>query len=232
MDPAARVSDLELEVARLSREKRDLEATLAAARTSSVALLATCEEAQEGISNRLLREIDRLRAAQAAMCAAVEAEERQLVGVLQKRMDVLQHEKVDLENALEQEQERIVNRLTRQMDDLRRSLAPRSADSPPGAGAGSLPPVLPDVAHPPAHPTEREAELQRTVARLLAENQALVLENVQLKNRLRRQSVDSAASINGNASAGRSSPPPPAQPEHVRRLSAASLSAIDERLRH
>ncbi len=219
------MAELEVEVSRLHREKRALEAMLASARTSSVALLATCEEAQEGISNRLLREIDRLRAAQSEMCAAVEAEERQLVGVLQKRMDALQHEKVDIENALEQEQERMVNRLQRQMDDLRRSLALQGDVLPPPAHVQTSP----DIAPPVVHPTEREAEMQRQISRLLAENQTLVLENVQLKNRLRRQSIDSAGSLNGNASAGRVSPPPA---DHVRRSSTASLSGIDERLRH
>lgn len=192
------------EIELLRADKKHLEQMLSSARTSTTALLATCEEAQEGISNRLLREIERLQSGRAAMCEAVEAEEAQLVDVLERRLTMLKNEKVDLENALEQEQERIVNRLQRQMDDLRNSLCggnghasgvdsvvqPGSTIMLPSVNSSAITtPFLVNTENGELV-SEREAELKRQIGQLMEENQRLLMENVALKNRMRRHSVD------------------------------------------
>lgn len=201
-----------------------LEATIKQLRGSTAALLNACEQAQEGLSNRLLREINRLKTAQLEMCAEVEEGEARLLDVLERRLRGLQTEKVVLENTLECEQERIVNRLQRQMDELRLaagldtdSASPSNKStgslvSPPaGVTTGSLVPPPPlelaeQINLAVAQHVEREAELARQIGRLQEENQCLVVENLRLKHRLRRQSIEESP-IMSDSSILSNSPP-------------------------
>lgn len=225
--------DLLQEILRLKGEKRLLEQTVDEARRSTVLLLAACEEAQEGVSNRLLREIGRLKREQATMWAAVEAEEAQLVGALERRMLALRCEKVDIENALEQEQERIVNNLRRQMEQLKVSLSLASGgeslqyESADQIVANfeeqnsSLANFMPKQQRHEtilAIPTsecgsvcrnlfaEKEAALVSQISGLMEENNRLLYENVQLKNQLRRQSLD-RTSLTGLLPSNPNTPP-------------------------
>lgn len=177
---------------------QSLVSTIAHLRTSTATLLDACEQAQEGISNRLLREIDRLKASQLEMCDAVERGEARLVDMLAERVRLLQREKIALENALECEQERIVNKLQRQMDVLR--LAAGMEETVGTNGGGSPPLSLQEqIRLAVAHHIEREGEFQRQMAKLQEENQALAVENLNLKHRLRRMSIEDASVLSDSS---------------------------------
>lgn len=204
---AKSVTELEQLLAAEQAKTLELSETVARLRNSTAALLNTCEQAQESMSNRLIREISRLKALQLDMCDEVEAQETRLIGVLEERLKTLRNEKVELEVALECEQERMVNRLQRQMEELRHAAGLESVEChphPPSGGGDSF-----SVSHPPSnsptsprlclseqinaavsHHLEKEAVLQRQVTRLQEENQALLVENLRLQNRLRRQSIE------------------------------------------
>jgi hypothetical protein len=170
----------------LSEERactRELTATVEKMRSSTAALLNTCEQAQEGVTNRLIREISRLKHLQLEMCDAVEVQEARLVGVLEDRLRTLQSEKVQMENALECEQERIVNHLQRQMDELKFSVRSGTESCPPANLAEQINLAV-------AQHIEREAELNRQITRLQEESQALLVENLRMTNKLRRQSIE------------------------------------------
>lgn len=206
---------------RLNEERarnQQLEHTVRQLKNSTAALLNACEQAQEGLSNRLLREINRLKAAQLEMCAEAEEGEAKLLDVLEKRLKEMQTEKVALENALECEQERIVNRLQRQMDELRiaagidsescTSLTKKLPASSTMTTFGGTPPLemAEQINLAVAQHVEREAELIRQVSKLQEENQTLVVENLRLKHRLRRQSIEESP-IMSDSSILSNSPP-------------------------
>jgi len=225
--------DLESQLERERTRNQELSSTIDSLKQQTALLLNACEQAQEGVSNRLLREIRRLRDLQLSMCDEVEARESRLVDVLEERVKAIRHEKVELENALEQEQERLVNRLQRQMDEIKTGSATNSGSEGPNSciksgtssafghapylesshSASVASPALSDpqtvalirdqISSATAHHLEREQErislyyqfeylVQRMVEKLQDELQQVMIENMQLNNRLRRQSIESS----------------------------------------
>lgn len=201
VDSLSRIKELETQLAIERAQSAQLRCMLNDMRHSTATILNTCEQAQEGVTNRLIREISRLKSLQLAMCDDVETQEARLVEVLEERLRTLKAEKCELENALEQEQERIVNRLQRQMDELRllagHASSTNTSTSPAvGIAATNSSPLnlssneLASSINTDWPWREREAELHRQIVRLQEENQQLLWQNVKLQNRLRRQSIE------------------------------------------
>ncbi|PJF16961.1 hypothetical protein PSACC_03238 [Paramicrosporidium saccamoebae] len=188
----SRITELEAKLAQEQSHRHHLEDTVETLRTSTSALLNTFEQSQEGISNRLIREVSRLKGIQLDMCNEVEAHEAKLVAVLEERLQTLRTQKVELENALECEQERIVNRLQRHIEELRISA---SQERSPVSLEGNLTPSprleLPEQINlAVTQHIEREAALKRQIVKLQEENQQLLVENMRLQNKVRRQSIE------------------------------------------
>ncbi len=136
------IADLQERLRRTADENVGLKAHIGQMRKTIASLINACEEEQEGASNKLLREISRLKEIHAATCDEVDAQEARLADRLEARLREMRGEKAFLENALEQEQERIVNKLQRQMEEMRLSMAhshaaPAAAHHLPWMGGAS-----------------------------------------------------------------------------------------------
>lgn len=174
MSTCQKCCKLERELSSLKLENTTLREEVKSILKSKAALLESCEEAQDGISNKLFREIRRLKEEKLSLCCEVEQERQQLLDAVERRLKKLRLEKVELEAILEAEQECIVNKLL----------------------AASTPPLIPKPGKQ-RHFKEGDkftcanTDLRNALSETEDQNSVLIIENVKLQQKLRRQSLES-----------------------------------------
>ena len=109
------------EVVKLRGQVAQLKQENEALRRHAFEALSDSEKSQEQISNRLIRQIEKMKHERADLVNAVEAEEEYLTNVLQKRLDAVQKQKRQLEGAIDSDRDDAILRLQNQIENLYRS---------------------------------------------------------------------------------------------------------------
>jgi hypothetical protein len=90
--------------------------------------LSDSEKSQEQISNRLIRQIEKMKHERAELVNAVEAEEEYLTNVLQKRLDTVQKQKQQLEGEIDNDRGEAIFRLQNQLESLCKTYGDENSD--------------------------------------------------------------------------------------------------------
>lgn len=204
------INKLEIQLDKEQECNGDLLAQLHSLRTSTNDLLDCCEQAQEGICNRLLREIARLRQEQLDICEEVEFQDERLLALLDQKVRSLslkggeKHTTSETEGEATQARMAKIERLPENTSEhscsrnSKTRLGKTSSRSSSVASSSRMSSFSSSPSSIKASHTsqsmrsflEKEAEMNRKLFRLQEENQELLIENTQLKNRLRRLSVE------------------------------------------
>jgi hypothetical protein len=120
--PSSSTSKNELsEVVKLRAQVTQLKQENDALRRHAFEALSDSEKSQEQISNRLIRQIEKMKHERAELVNAVEAEEEYLTNVFQKRLDAAQKQKRHSEGAIDCDRDEAILRLQNQIENLYRS---------------------------------------------------------------------------------------------------------------
>ena len=109
------------EVVKLRAQVAQLKQENEALRRHAFEALSDSEKSQEQISNRLIRQIEKMKHERAELVNAVEAEEEYLTNVLQKRLDAVQKQNRQLEGTIDSDRDEVISRLQNQIESLYRS---------------------------------------------------------------------------------------------------------------
>lgn len=170
---------LEREIIALKADNLSLKDEIKSVLKSKAALLESCEEAQDCVSNKLFREIRLLKEEKLNLCTAVEEERQQLLDAVERRLKKLRQEKVELEAILEAEQECIVNKLLSSSPTI---IPKRSFFGSRGSGSSS--------ASNTSVNNDPTSDLRNALSETEDQNNVLIIENVKLQQKLRRQSLE------------------------------------------